>query len=96
MALRAGPIEQGLELPDGRAALVRVGLLDGYVTPAEQTTVALELLVEDEVVAGLNTVLAADDESGAAGLVREAVRALGSGAVSPTAEALERLVDAPR
>jgi hypothetical protein len=46
-------------------------------------------------VVALSTVLGADDESRAVDLARAVVRGLGSGAISPTAEALERLVDAP-
>lgn len=51
MSLRAGPAAETFALPDGRSAVVRVGLLDPYIDPAEQTTVALELRADDEVLA---------------------------------------------
>jgi hypothetical protein len=89
-------VEQPVQLPDGRSALVRVGLLDPYVKPADQTTVALELEVDGEVQAALNTVLDPADERAAAALASEAARGLGSGALEPTAGALEHLVDEPR
>lgn len=93
MSLRAGPVEETFALPDGRGAFVRVGLLDPYVKPAEQTTVALELHAAGEVLAALNTVLEPDDEPGARALAREAVRRLRAGELEPTAEALEPLAD---
>jgi hypothetical protein len=96
VSLRAGPIEQSVDLPDGRTALVRVGLLDPYVSAEEQTTVALELRAGDEVLAALNTVLDPEDGDAADELVRDAVAGLGSGELEPTAEALEQLVDEPR
>lgn len=96
MSLRNGPVEQPAELPDGRAALVRVGLLDTHVKPGDQTIVALELEVDGEVQAALNTVLDPADERAASALANEVADGLRSGSLEPTAEALEQLVDEPR
>jgi hypothetical protein len=96
MSLRTGPVEQGVDLPDGRTAIVRVGLFDPYVPPAEQTTVALEVRAGGEVLAALNTVLNPDDTEGANELVRAAAAGLGSGELEPSAEALEHLADSAR
>jgi hypothetical protein len=93
VSLRAGPIERELSLPDGRAATLRIGLLDSYIAPREQTTVALELWAEGEVVAALDTLLDPGDERGAHSLLDEAVRRLEAGELEPTAEALEPLAD---
>jgi len=93
VSLRTGPIERELALPDGRAAIVRLGLLDSYVAPREQTTVALELWADGEVVAALDTILDPADERGARALLDEAVRRLEAGDLQPTAEALEPLAD---
>lgn len=96
MSLRSGPVEETFALPDGRVASVRVGLLDSYIKPSEQTTVALELRAGSAVLAALNTVLEPDDESGALALARDAARRLAAGELEPTAEALEPLADGPR
>lgn len=96
MSLRAGPVEETLVLPDGRTGVVRVGLLDPYIKPSEQTTVALELHAGGEALAALNTVLGPDDEPAARALARETARRLGAGELEPTAEALEPLADGPR
>jgi hypothetical protein len=96
VSLRAGPIERELSLPDGRAATVRIGLLDSYVPPREQTTLALELWADGEVLAALDTILDPADERGARALLDEAVRRLEAGELEPTAEALEPLADGAR
>jgi len=93
VSLRAGPIERDFSLPDGRAASIRIGLFDSYVAPREQTTVALELRADGEVLAALDTVLDPGDDSGARALAEEVARRVGSGELEPTAEALEPLAD---
>jgi hypothetical protein len=94
MSLRGRPVERAATLPDGRAAVVRVGVPDDpYIASSELETVALELRVEGEVAAALNTVLDPEDESEALELAREAVEGLESGDLEPTAGALEPLAD---
>lgn len=94
MSLRKGAIERQVTLPDGRAALVRVGVAeDSYVRQAEIDTVTAEVVVDDEVAASLNTVLDADQESEALELASEIAEGLESGALEPTAAAIEPLAD---
>jgi hypothetical protein len=94
MSLRKGAIERQVTLPDGRAALVRVGIAeDSYVRQAEIDTVTAEVVVDDEVAASLNTVLDADQESEARQLAGEIAEGLESGALEPTAAAIEPLAD---
>ena len=91
MSLRSRRIEHEARLPDGRSAVVRIGVPDDpYIAKKELDTVALELLVDGEVEAALNTGLDPDRESEALELAREIVRGLESGDVEPTAGALER------
>ncbi len=94
MTLRGSPVEQVAALPDGREAFVRVGVADdSYIPRRELDTVSLEVRVDGEVVAALNTVLDADETSEARELVREVVAGLESGELEPTAGALEPLAD---
>jgi hypothetical protein len=89
-SLRGRTVEQGVRLPDGRSAVVRVGVADDpYIARKEMETVALELRVEDAVVGVLNTILTLDQESEAVRLVREIASRLESGEIEPTAGALE-------
>jgi hypothetical protein len=79
MSLRR-PIEDTVTLPDGRTALVWIGVLDDpYIERAELATVALELRINGDAVATVNTVLDVDDESEARELVREVTAGLSSG-----------------
>lgn len=97
MSLRARPVEATATLPDGREAVVSVGVPDDpYIAKRELDTVALELRVEGEVVAALNTVLDADQESEALGLAREVAAKLESGELEPTAGAIEPLAETLR
>jgi hypothetical protein len=97
VTLRANPIEERVRLPDGRDAIVRVGMADdSYVDPREIDTVSLELRIEGETTAVLNTVLDADQESEAHALALEIVAGLESGKLAPTAGALETLADSLR
>jgi hypothetical protein len=83
-------------LPDGREAEIRIGVpQDDYVPARELDTVALEVRVDGEVVAALNTVLEPEQEGAARRLAREIAEGLSSGRLEPTAGALEPLADAP-
>jgi hypothetical protein len=96
MSLRGEPLEQVVTLPDGRVIAVRVGIAeDSYIPRRELDTVVLELWDESrgEHLAGVTTVLSADDVDEAHALLREVVAGLGDGSVAPTAGALEPLAD---
>jgi len=96
MSLRSQPLEQEVTLPDGRVLAVRVGIAeDSYIPRRELDTVVLELWDEErgEHLAGVATVLSADDVDAARSLLREAVTGLGDGSLEPTAGALEPLAD---
>ncbi len=90
MSLRGNPVEQRATLPDGRSAVVRVGVPDDpYIAKKELDTVTLELWAGDEALAAVNTVLEPEHTSEARALVREAAASLASGEVEPTAGGLE-------
>jgi len=96
MSLRGAAIEQEATLPDGRVVSVRVGLAeDSYIPRRELDTVVLELWDErrGEHLAGVTTVLSADDVDAARTLLREVVGWLADGSLAPTAGALEPLAD---
>ena len=94
MSLRGSPVEKTATLPDGRTAIVRVAVADDpYVARAEVETVTLELAIDGEHAAALNTVLDPDQTSEALELAREVVAGLESGELEPTAGALEPLAD---
>lgn len=94
MSLRGRAVEETATLPDGRAATVRVALaVDPYLPQREIETVVLELRVEGELEAAINTVLAPEQDGEALELAREAVGGLASGTLEPTAAALEPLAD---
>ena len=96
MSLRGDPVEQEATLPDGRVVAVRVGVAeDSYIARRRLDTVVLELWDKGkgEHLAGVATVLSADDVSAARALVREVVAGLGDGSLAPTAGALEPLAD---
>ena len=83
---------RAVSLPDGRALTVRVGVPDDpYIGKSDLDTVSLELRVEGEVEAALNTVLDADQTSEALELAREIARGLESGDLAPTAGAPQPL-----
>ncbi len=93
MSLRSGSIEETATLPDGRQALVRVGIpADDYIATRELETVAAELIVDGQVAASVNTMLRPEQDSEARQLVREIAAGLGSGELEPTAGAIEPLV----
>lgn len=99
MSLRGEPLQEEATLPDGRVVAVRVGLAeDSYIPRREVDTVVLELWDESrgEHLAGVSTVLSADDVDEARALLRDVVAGLGGGSLAPTAGALEPLADSVR
>jgi hypothetical protein len=96
VSLRGNPIVQTAALPDGRDVEIRIGVPENDYVPARQLdTVALEVRVDGEVVAALNTLLEPEHDSEARRLAREIAEGLSSGRLEPTAGALEPLADAP-
>ena len=94
MTLRGTPIERTAALPDGRQALVRVGVPeDPYIPRSQLETVAVDLLIDERVAATVNTILNPDQEREASELVRTIVAGLESGELEPTAAAIEPLAD---
>ncbi|HEX5173664.1 MAG TPA: hypothetical protein VFV91_05920 [Gaiellaceae bacterium] len=96
MSLRGRPVEQEVTLPGGRVVAVRVGLAeDSYIARRELDTVVLELWDEGrgEHLAGVSTILSADDSAAARSLLLQVVRGLADGSLAPTAGALEPLAD---
>jgi hypothetical protein len=94
MSLRGVTVEEHAELPDGREALVQIGVPDDpYVQRNDLDTVALELVVAGEVVATLNTVLEPEQQSEARRLAREVAAGLEAGQIEPTAAAVEPFAD---
>ena len=97
VSLRGQPVEETATLPDGRAAIVRVGIAqDPYVAASQLDTVTLEVTIDGEHAAGLSTVLDPDQTSEARQLVRQVVAGLESGELEPTAGALEPLAETLR
>ena len=96
MSLRGQPVQETVTLPDGRVAEIWLGVPDDdYVPARELDTVALELRVDGEVAAALNTLLEPEQTGDARALAREIAEGLASGRLEPTASALEPLADAP-
>lgn len=94
MTLRAGPLEQDAALPDGRVVHVRVGLPeDGYIKARDIETVTLELSGNGEHLAAVTTILEPAQVDEALMLLRHVVDGLESGALAPTAHAIEPLAD---
>ena len=76
---------------------MRVGVPDDpYIAKTELDTVSLELWIDGQIAATVNTVLDPDETSEARQLAREVVRGLESGELEPTAGALEPLADTLR
>ena len=95
MSLRGEPVEESAPLPDGREALVRVGVPDDpYVAKRDRDTVAVEVVIGEQVAASVTTVLEADQDGEARRLAREIAAGLRSGALEPTAHSIEPLADA--
>jgi ABC-type sugar transport system substrate-binding protein len=94
---RTRSVEQDATLPGGRVVTVRVGVPeDPYVSTSDLDTVAAEILADGTVLATVNTVLDADQESEALELAREIAAGLESGELAPTVEAIEPLANTPR
>jgi hypothetical protein len=94
MSLRSDPLEQDATLPDGRVVRVRVGVPeDDYIRRRELNTVAVELYGNGEHLAAVNTILGPRQVSEGRALLREIVSGLESGALAPTAGAIEPLAD---
>lgn len=94
MSLRGHAAEATATLPDGREALVRVGVPDdSYVSARERSTVTAEIVIGEEVVAVVDTILEPEQDSEALALAREIASGLGTGALEPTAGAIEPLAD---
>jgi hypothetical protein len=96
MSLRGEPVARQVTLPDGRIVAVRIGIAeDSNIPRRELDTVVLELWDErrGEHLAGVTTVLSADDVDAAHALLREVVTGLEDGSLEPTAGALEPLAD---
>jgi hypothetical protein len=94
MNLRGNRIEETATLPDGREALVRVGVPDDpYIPRRELETVDVEIVLDGRVAAAVNTILEPEQEHEARLLAREIVAGLESGELEPTAGAIEPLAD---
>jgi hypothetical protein len=94
MSLRGERVEQTATLPDGREALVRVGVPDDpYIPRRELDTVDVEILFDGRVAAAVNTILDPEQDHEARQLAREIVAGLESGELQPTAAAIEPLAD---
>jgi hypothetical protein len=97
VSLRSDPVEANVTLPDGRALHVRIGVpADSYVAASELSTVAIELSERGRPVAAIDTVLGPEQDDEARALLRDVVAGLESGALAPTASALEPLADTLR
>jgi hypothetical protein len=93
MSLRGNPVVERAELPDGRQAAVWIGVPDDdYVARRDLDTVAIELRVEGELAATLNTTFEPEQDSEARFLAREIAEGLEQGRLEPTAGALEPIV----
>lgn len=94
MTLRESEVIESVRLPDGREATVRVGVLpDPYVSEDEIDTVSLEVTLDGEHAAFVNTVLEPEQGDEAAALAREVAAGLESGELEPSASAIEPLAD---
>jgi hypothetical protein len=94
MSLRGNRVERNATLPDGRVTTVYVGVPeDPYIPRRELDTVDVELVVDGRVVAAVNTVLNADQESEARELARAIAEGLESGELEPAAGSIEPLAD---
>jgi len=94
MTLRAGPLEHDATLPDGSVVHVRIGIPDdGYIRSKDIQTVTVELSGRGGHLAALNTILEPDQADEALLLLRRIVDGLESGALAPTASAIEPLAD---
>jgi hypothetical protein len=97
VSLHGRTVEQSATLPDGRHVVVHVGIPDDpYIPRSELDTVDVELRIGTHVLAAVNTVLDADQESEALELAREIASKLAAGDIEPTAHAIEPFADTLR
>ena len=97
MSLHGRTVEQSATLPDGRTVVVHVGVPeDPYIPRGDLDTVDVELRSGGRVLAAVNTVLDAEQESEAVELARELARKLEAGDIEPTAHAIEPFADTLR
>ncbi|HYZ18695.1 MAG TPA: hypothetical protein VE615_04060 [Gaiellaceae bacterium] len=94
MSLRRRPVQKTARVGDGRDVVVRVGVPDDpYISKAELDSVVVELVEDGTVIATVESILSANDESAARRLAAEIVAGLESGELQPTASAIEPLAD---
>ena len=94
MSLRGEPLEAEVSLPDGTTVHVRIGVPDdSYISKRELDTVTIELSADGEHLAAVTSLLDADQTREARTLLQAIVSGLGSGELSPTAGAIERLAE---
>ena len=96
MSLRGHPVRETATLPDGRLVEIDIGIARDPYVEERTDTVGIELRAAGEVLATLNTVLEPEQESEARALARDIAAGLESGALEPTAGALEPLADQAR
>ena len=97
MSLRGNPVEEKATLPDGRYVTILVGVPDDpYIAKKEIDTVDVELRIDGEVVAAINTVLDVEDDSAGRRLAGEIKSGLENGDLEPTAGAIEPLAETLR
>jgi hypothetical protein len=94
MSLRGQPATLSVLLPDGREAIVRVGVPDDpYIPKRELDLVSLEVTVDGVHTLAVSTVLDADDDAAGRELAREVASRLEAGTAGPTAHDLEPLAN---
>jgi hypothetical protein len=94
MSLHGNPITATTALPDGREARIRVGIAeDGYVADRDLDTVVLQVSVDHEVAAVIDTILDAAHVDEARHLVARVRDGLAAGDLEPTVTSLEPLAD---
>jgi hypothetical protein len=97
VSLRGNPVSESATLPGGEEVLIEVRVPnDAYIPRRELDTVEVELRIDGRVVAAVNTVLDARQVQEARELAREIKAGLESGALTPTAGAIEPLADTLR
>jgi hypothetical protein len=94
VSLHGNPVHETARLPDGREATIRVGIAeDPYIADKDLNTVVLEVRIGRGVVAVLDTILDAEQESEARHLAERVREGLRSGELEPSAHSLGPLTD---